>query len=90
MRSEVLQLSSVRSASSLFLRTTEIFDIIVDFPDSMPALLDLKVSSENFHIRHYFIPDTRNASNESINAANSYLHFEACKFIFSAVTAPLC
>ena len=26
-------------------RTNEIFDLIVDYPDSMPALLDLKVSS---------------------------------------------
>ena len=46
----------------LTFRTDELFDIIVDYPDSMAALEDLKVSSNSIALT-----DIRNASSRSIS-----------------------
>ena len=52
VQSEVNMFIVIFQAVSLIrvLRTSEIFDIIIDFPDSTPAILDLKVSFSHFAV----------------------------------------
>ena len=68
-----------------FDRISEIFDIIVDYPDSHPALIDLRVCFTSVLLQQILTIHGRNASNVLICVVNWCQHSENCKYMLVQV-----